>query len=88
MKIKPINGNILVELGKPEETTKSGIVLPESKKKADKKEGKVLAVATEVQGIKKGDQVLLPSTFGNEIDLPGKKTGLMIDADEVLGIIE
>ena len=44
MKIKPLGNRVLVRPLKSEQTTKSGIVLPDSVEKQEKEQGEVVAV--------------------------------------------
>lgn len=95
MKLKPLGDRILVELLEAEETTKGGIILPDTAKE-EKSEGKVIAVGPgktletgKVQPIevKKGDVVLFGKWGGDDITIDGKKHKIIRETD-VLAVYE
>jgi chaperonin GroES len=78
-----------------EETTKGGIIIPDTAKEKPQ-EGKVIAVGggkvTEdgkvlPLDVKKGDRVLFSKYSGTEVSLDGEEH-LIIREDDVLGILE
>jgi len=80
MKIKPLNGYVVIKPLKAEEVTKSGIVIPETANKEKPKEGEVVAVADKnitSHGfdlpieIKVGDKVLYGQYSGEEVKVDG-----------------
>ncbi|MFV0590955.1 MAG: co-chaperone GroES [Draconibacterium sp.] len=83
--LQPINQNVLLELteDKSEQTTASGIIIPDSAK--EKQEvAKVIAVSTiENAEIAPGDEVLYKRYAGTEIDFNGKKF-LLLPYSEIL----
>ncbi len=92
--IKPLGDRIVVEAIAKDETTASGIVLPESAKEKPQ-EGKVVAVgsgrfengeriALEVQV---GDRILFSKYGGTEVKLKEKEYLIMRESD-ILGIVE
>ena len=95
MKIRPVQDRILVKRIDEEETSKGGIIIPDSAKEKPQ-EGKVIAVGKgkvnedgKVQplDVKKGDKVLFSKYSGTEITLEGEEH-LIILEDDVLGVVE
>ena len=89
MNIKPLADRVLIEPTPAEETTLSGIIIPDSAKEKPLK-GKVLAVGPgtkdEPMQLKEGDEVLYGKYAGTEIELEGTKY-LMMRQGDVLAII-
>jgi len=83
--LQPINQNVLLELTEDnsEQTTASGIIIPDSAK--EKQEvAKVVAISTiENAEIAPGDEVLYKKYSGTEIDFDGKKY-LLLPYSEIL----
>jgi len=81
----------VVEPISEEETTKSGIVLPDTVDKEKKAEGKVLAIGEgeKIQklGLKEGDKVLFGKYAGEEVKVEEKEYKILSDED-VLAVIE
>ncbi len=95
MKIRPLQDRIIVKRIDEEETTKGGIIIPDTAKEKPQ-EGKVIAVGKgkinddgKVQplDVKKGDRVLFSKYSGTEINIEGEEH-LIIREDDVLGICE
>ena len=95
MKVRPLHDRILVKRVEEEETTKGGIIIPETAKEKPI-EGKVVSVGNgkilesgEVRAldVKKGDRILFGKYSGTEIKIDGEEH-LILREDEVLGIIE
>ncbi len=86
--LQPINQNVLLEISedKSEQTTASGIIIPESAK--EKQEvAKVIAVSNiEDAEIVPGDEVLYKQYAGTEIDFNDKKY-LLLPYAEILSKI-
>jgi chaperonin GroES len=86
--IKPLGERVLIEAIAKEETTASGIVLPDSAKEKPQ-EGKVIAVGsgTLKDGVrvalevKEGDRVLFSKYAGTEIKYEGKEYLIMKESD-------
>ncbi len=83
--LQPINQNVLLELteDKAEQTTASGIIIPDSAK--EKQEvAKVVAISNiENAEIAPGDEVLYKKYAGTEIDFDGK-IYLLLPYSEIL----
>jgi chaperonin GroES len=95
MAIRPLHDRILVKRVKEEETTKGGIIIPDTAKEKPI-EAKVVAVGTgrildsgEVRAlaVKKGDVVLFGKYGGTEVKIGGEEH-LILREDDILGIIE
>ncbi len=95
MKIRPLGDRIIVERIDEEETSKGGIIIPDTAKEKPQ-EGKVVAVGKgkvledeKIQKleVKKGDRVLFSKFAGTEITLEGEER-LILREDDVLGIVE
>lgn len=95
MKINPLGNRILVQRAK-NQTSKGGILLPDSAQEKPK-EGVVLAVGRgkvnekgqiEPMTVQVGDKILFGSYAGMEVKNPEKEGEfLILTEDEVLGII-
>lgn len=95
MAVKPLGDKILVKRLEAEETTKGGIVIPDSAKEKPK-EGKIVEVGPgkvlddgtrgKLQ-VKKGDRVLFTSYAGTEIKIDGTEY-LVMSEDDILAIVE
>ena len=95
MKIRPLQDRILVKRIAEEETTKGGIIIPDTAKEKPQ-EAKVIAVGNgKVQedgtvtplDVKKGDRVLFSKYAGTEVNIEGEEH-IIIREDDVLGIVE
>lgn len=95
MKIRPLQDRIIVKRIDEEETSKGGIIIPDSAKEKPS-EGKVIAVGkgklnedgkVTPLDVKKGDRVLFSKYAGTEINIEGEEH-LIIREDDVLGICE
>ena len=92
--LKPLGDRIVVKRLEAEQTTKGGIVLPDSAKEKPK-EGEVAAVGTgkvldsgEVQKlqVKVGDRVMFGSYAGTEVTV-GSEEYLIMSESDVLAIV-
>lgn len=76
MKLKPLADRVLIKPAPAEETTLSGIIIPDSAKEKPLK-GSVLAAGEgtkdEKMILKEGDTVLYGKYAGTEIELEGEK---------------
>lgn len=96
IKIKPIGDRVLIEPIEEDNTTKSGIVIPDTAEKERPEKGKIIAVGTGriaddgkpiPMSIKEG-QIVLFSKYGpTEIKVDGKEY-LITKEEDVLAIIE
>ena len=95
MKVQPLGDRILAKRLDPEETIKSGIIIPDTAKEKPL-EAKVIAVGPgkiDDNGkripmeIKKGQTVLIGKYSGTEVKIDGEEH-IILRQDDVLGIIE
>jgi chaperonin GroES len=89
MTIKPLDDRILLEPEQAEETTASGIIIPDTAKEKPRI-GKVIAVGTDEdlrEKIKEGNKVLFTKYSGDEIEMDGKEYKLLQRTD-ILAVVE
>ena len=96
MKLQPLEDRIVVKPGESEETTASGLVIPDSAQEKPQ-QGEVLAVGpgkrSEQTGdvipvdVKKGDTVVYSKYGGTEITIDGDDL-LILSARDVLAIVK
>lgn len=86
MNFQPLGKRVLIERVEEAQTTASGIYIPDSAKEKPS-QGKVLAVSKEVSEVAVNDTVVFGKYSGNELSLDGK-TYLVIDIDDLLGIVK
>ena len=93
--VKPLGDRLLVEPAEEKETTKGGIIIPDSAKEKPQ-EGIVVALGTgktDDNGkkvpfeVKKGDRVLVSKYGGTEIKIDGKEYKIL-SSDDLLAILE
>lgn len=89
MNIKPLADRVLIEPTAAEETTMSGIIIPDTAKEKPQK-GKVLATGKgtkdEEMLLKEGDVVLYGKYAGTEIEFEGAKY-LIMRQNDVLAVV-
>jgi chaperonin GroES len=94
--LKPLADRVIVEPIEQEETTASGIVLPETAKEKPQ-EGNVLAVGPgrmDDDGkrwpldVQTGDKVLFAKYAGTEVKLPDDRKILVLKESDILAIVE
>lgn len=88
MYFKPLGNRVLIEKKEVENTTKTGLIIPDSAK--DKpSEGKVISVGkkAEEEGITTGDTVLFTQYGGTEVKIENKNY-LIFSSDDILGILK
>ena len=95
MKLKPLGDRLIVKAVEEEETTASGIVLPDTAKEKPQR-GKVLAVGDGKFGddnervpidVNEGDEVLYSKYGGTEVTIDGKDL-LILSSRDVLAVVE
>ena len=94
-KLRPLGDKVVVQPTPREETTRSGIVIPDTAKEKPQ-EGKVLAVGPgrvlddgkrEPMDVKQGDKVLYGKYAGTEFKLDGEDL-LIISGKDILAVVE
>ena len=96
MKLKPLGDRLIVKAVEEEETTASGIVLPDTAKEKPQR-GKVLAVGDgkwDEDGekripleVKKGDEVLYSKYGGTEIQVDGEDVLVLRESDVLAKVV-
>ena len=93
VKIKPLADRVLIEPAAAEETTASGIIIPDTAQEKPQ-EGKVVAIGggaktedgkTIPMDVKVGDKVLFGKWSGTEVKIDGKEYSIMKESD-IMGI--
>jgi chaperonin GroES len=95
MNIRPLQDRLIVKRLEEEETTKGGIIIPDSAKEKPS-EGVVIAVgkgkvledgSQRALDVKKKDRILFSKYAGTEVKIEGDDY-LIMREDDVLGVIE
>ena len=95
MKIRPLYDRVVVKRIEERETTRRGIVIPDSAQEKPQ-EGEVIAVGHGKRlddgrlvalDLKAGDRILFGKYSGNDIKLDGEEY-LIMREDDVLGVLE
>lgn len=97
MKIRPLHDRVLVRRVEEEETTKGGIIIPDTAKEKPI-EGIVVAVGSgksEGEGkkkvpleVKEGDRVLFSKYAGTEVNIEGEEHLIMKEEDIIATIVK
>jgi chaperonin GroES len=94
MKIRPLQDRVLIKRVQEEQTTKGGIIIPDTAKEKPM-EGEVVAVGNgKLQDdgtvrkldVKAGDRVLFGKFAGTEIKLDGEEH-LILREDDIMGVV-
>ena len=95
MKVRPLHDKVLIQRLDSEETTKGGIIIPDSAKEKPQ-EGKVVAVgngrfledgSTKPLEVKKGDKILFSKYGGTDIRIDGEDY-LILSEEEILAVVD
>jgi chaperonin GroES len=95
MKIKPLQDRIIVKRLEGEDTTKGGIIIPDSAQEKPSEglvvavgKGKVLENGKQIPlDVKKNDRILFGKYSGTEVKIEGEEY-LIMREDDVLGVIQ
>ena len=91
MNIQPLGDRILVKVLEEVETTKSGIVLPETAEKEKKAEGQIVSIGSgekiSKMNLKPGDKVMFGKYAGDEVEIE-KQAHRFLKDDEILAVIK
>lgn len=89
--LQPLGDRVLIEPLVQEETTKSGIVLPETVEKNKKEEGKVLAIGdgekVKALGLNVGDVIVFGKYSGDDVEYEDKELKFLKHED-VLAVVK
>jgi chaperonin GroES len=95
MKIRPLHDRVIVKRIKEEETTKGGIIIPDTAKEKPS-EGKIIAVGNgkllengtlKPLDVKAGDKVLFGKYAGTEVKVDGEEH-LIMREDDIIAVVE
>jgi len=95
MKVRPLHDRVIVKRVEEEETTKGGIIIPDTAKEKPV-EGKVIAVGNgkilengkkQPLEVKKGDRILFGKYAGTDIKIDGEEH-LIMREDDIIAIVE
>lgn len=90
MNLKPLGNRVVIEPLSEEETTTSGIILPDTVDKEKKAEGKIIAIGDgekiKALGLKQGDKVIFGKYAGEEVTVDKIDYKILTDED-VLAVI-
>lgn len=85
--IEPLGENVLIEPGKTDAKTASGIVLPDTSEEKPQ-EGLVIAIGTDKKiKVKPGQKVIYSKYSGNEIKV-GEAEYLLVKNEDILAIVK
>lgn len=87
MKFKPLGARVMVRPVEREQTTESGIVLPDTAREKPQSAEVVAVGAHEDVKVSVGDVVVLRKYSGTEVQLDGEEHRI-VDAENILGVIE
>ena len=87
MKFKPLGARVMVRPVEREQTTESGIVLPDTAKEKPQSAEVVAVGPHEDVKVSVGDVVVLRKYSGTEVELDGEEHRI-VDAENILGVIE
>ena len=87
MKFKPLGARVVLKEVEREQTTESGIVLPDTAKEEPQTAEVVGVSAHEDVKVSVGDVVVVRKYSGTEVELDGEEHRI-VDAEDVLGVVE
>ena len=96
MKLKPLGDNIVVKALAKEETTKFGIILPETVDKEKPEQGEVIAVGPgkildngnrSPMEVKIGDKIIFKKYSPDEFKIDGQEV-LVLNQSDVIAVLE
>ena len=87
MKFKPLGARVVTKEVEGEETTESGIVLPDTAREKPQTAEVVAVGAHEDIKVNIGDVVVLRKYSGTEGELDGEEHRI-VDAEDILGVVE
>ena len=91
MNLRPLGNRVIVKALPKEETTKSGIILPDTVNKEARMEGKLVAIGNGEKvtklNLSTGDKVVFSEYGGSEIKIEGEEFKIL-NHDDLLAVIE
>jgi chaperonin GroES len=85
MNFKPLGDRLLVKAVEESNTTASGIIIPDNAKEKPNR-AEVVAIGSEVEDVKVGDNVVYGKYAGTELVLEGSEY-MVLELSDVLGVI-
>jgi chaperonin GroES len=87
MKVKPLGARVVLKEVEREQTTESGIVLPDTAQQKPQTAEVVAVGEHEDVKVSVGEVVVVRKYSGTEVELDGEEHQIM-DAEDVLGVVE
>lgn len=91
MNLKPLGDRVIVKALPKEETTKSGIILPESVNKENRMEGEIISLGqgekVKALNLNVGQKVVFSEYGGTEIKVDGQEYKIL-NHDDLLAVAE
>ena len=87
MKFKPLGARVVLKEVEREQTTESGIVLPDTAQQKPQSAEVVAVGEHEDVKVSVGDVVVLRKYSGTEVELDGEEHRI-VDAEDILGVVE
>jgi chaperonin GroES len=91
MNLKPLGNRVIVKALPKEETTKAGIILPDTVNKESRMEGEIVSVGNGEKvsklDLKPGQKVVFSEYGGSEIKIEGQDYKIL-NHDDLLAIVE
>jgi chaperonin GroES len=87
MKFRPLGERALVRIMEREETTPTGIVLPDTAKEKPQTAEIIAVGENDDVKVSQGDIIVFAKYSGTEITLDGEDY-MILDADDILGVVE
>ncbi len=96
MNLRPLGDHVIVKPSKPEEVTKSGIVLPDTADREKPEQGEVMAIGPgklmdngnrAPMGVKVGDTVVFKKYSPDEVKVDDKEL-LVLSESDIIAVVE
>lgn len=91
MKLRPLGDRVIVKALPKEETTKSGIILPDTASRESRVEGEIVSIGTGEKvvalALKEGQKVVFSEYGGSEIKIDGQELKIL-NHDDLLAVVE
>jgi len=91
MNLRPLGDRVIVQALPKEETTKSGIILPDTVNKESRQEGKLVAIGSGEKitklNLSTGQKVVFSEYGGSEIKIDNQEYKIL-NHDDLLAVIE
>ena len=87
MKFKPLGARVMVKEVEREQTTESGIVLPDTAQQKPQTAEVVAVGEHEDVKVSVGDVVVVRKYSGTEVEVDGEEHRI-VDAEDILGVVE